>query len=199
MNKVNEINRCLCCENLNIRTILDLGNQPLANTYHKGESLEVFPLKLNLCENCWHLQLSHAVDPDLMFKNYLYVSGTSNTLREYFDRFVDITLEYNPNAKNILDIACNDGTQLDSYKRKNLKTYGIDPAENLYPISKEKGHNIILDYFTKESIKKFENIKFDIITAQNVFAHNTYPLEFLRLCKELLDENGKPKPHGIKK
>jgi len=190
MSNVRELNSCLCCENTDIRTILDLGNQPLANTYHNGESLEVFPLKLNLCQNCWHLQLSHAVDPDLMFKNYLYVSGTSNTLRDYFDKFVDITLEYNRNAKNVLDIACNDGSQLDSYKKKNLKTYGIDPAENLYTISKEKGHDIVVDYFTTDSVKKFQNTKFDIITAQNVFAHNTYPLEFLKTCKDILSEDG---------
>ena len=190
MSNVRELNSCLCCENTDIRTILDLGNQPLANTYHNGESLEVFPLKLNLCQNCWHLQLSHAVDPDLMFKNYIYVSGTSNTLREYFDKFVDITLEYNRNAKNVLDIACNDGSQLDSYKKKNLKTYGIDPAENLYTISKEKGHDIVVDYFTTDSVKKFQNTKFDIITAQNVFAHNTYPLEFLKTCKDILSDDG---------
>ncbi len=190
MNNVNELKNCLCCKNSDIRTILDLGNQPLANTYHTGDTLETFPLKLNLCENCWHLQLSHAVNPDLMFKNYLYVSGTSNTLREYFDKFVELTLQYNENAKSVLDIACNDGSQLDSYKKKNLETYGIDPAENLYATSKEKGHDIVLGYFTNKSIQSFGHKKFDIITAQNVFAHNTYPLEFLNLCKDVLSNDG---------
>lgn len=190
MSNFRELNECLCCGNSDIRTILDLGNQPLANTYHTGETLDVFPLKLNLCQSCWHLQLSHAVNPDLMFKNYLYVSGTSNTLREYFDKFVDITLSYNQNAKAVLDIACNDGTQLDSYKRVGIETYGIDPAENLHIISKEKGHNIVLDYFNDVSVKKFGDKKFDIITAQNVFAHNTYPLEFLKTCKKILNEEG---------
>lgn len=190
MNSITELQKCLCCGETDMRTVLDLGNQPLANTYHTGEKLDVFPLKLNLCQNCWHLQLSHAVHPDLMFKNYLYVSGTSNTLREYFDSFVDITLQYNKNPKNVLDIACNDGTQLDSYKKKGIETYGIDPAENIYPISSGKGHNIVLDYFTNDSVKKFKNTKFDIITAQNVFAHNTYPLEFLKICKEILSDDG---------
>ncbi len=190
MNKTTQLKKCLCCDNSDIRTILDLGNQPLANSYHTmNEELELFPLKLNLCEKCWHLQLSHAVNPDLMFKNYLYVSGTTHTLHKYFDDFVDLTLSYNSNAKNVFDIACNDGTQLDYYKKKNIKTYGIDPAENLYPISIAKGHDIILDYFTKESVKKV-NTKFDIITAQNVFAHNTYPLEFLKMCGELLSDGG---------
>ncbi len=37
--------------------------------------------------------------------------------KDYFDSFAIKTLEYVPNAKNILDIACNDGTQLDSYQK----------------------------------------------------------------------------------
>jgi 2-polyprenyl-3-methyl-5-hydroxy-6-metoxy-1,4-benzoquinol methylase len=190
MTNFKKLKNCLCCNNSDIRTILDLGNQPLANEYHKGEKLNVFPLKLNLCQNCWHLQLSHAVNPDLMFRNYLYVSGTSNTLRKYFDKFVDITLSYNKEAKNVLDIACNDGSQLDSYKKIGIQTYGIDPAENIYKISKRKGHNILLDYFNDKSVNKFGDTKFDIITAQNVFAHNTYPLEFLNVCKKILSDNG---------
>jgi SAM-dependent methyltransferase len=190
MSNSKELKKCLCCGNKDIRTILDLGRQPLANSYHNGKKLPTFPLTLRLCEECWHLQLSHAVNPDLMFKNYLYVSGTSKTLRDYFDWFVEFTLTFNQNAKNILDIACNDGTQLDSFKRKGLTTYGIDPATNLSKISSDKGHNIIVDYFNKESIDVLNNVKFDIITAQNVFAHNTYPLQFLKQCKDLLNDNG---------
>jgi len=188
--KIRELKKCLSCGNTYQKTILDLGKQPLANSYHTGEHLEYFPLKLNVCETCWHLQLSHAVNPDLMFKNYLYVSGTSETLRNYFSEFVEFTLSYNKNVKNVLDIACNDGTQLDFYKKKKIQTYGIDPAENLYSIAASKGHNIVMDYFTKNSVKQFGNLKFDIITAQNVFAHNSYPLEFLKICKNILSDEG---------
>jgi len=183
---------CLACGNSkSLRSILDFGEQPLANDYHSGDKLMEYPLKLNLCNECYHLQLSHAVNPDLMFKNYLYVSGTTQTLRDYFDYFSKMTLEYVPKAKNILDIASNDGTQLDSYKKIGLSTYGIDPAENLYPGSLKKGHNIICDYFNSNSIKKFNETKFDIITAQNVFAHTRFTLEFLKSCKEILADRGR--------
>ena len=123
---------CLACGNKELKTILDLGDQPLANEYHKGVEQTKFPLKLNLCDHCYHLQLSHTVNPDLMFKHYLYVSGTTQTLKDYFDLFAKKTLEYFPKAKTVLDIANNDGTQLDSYKKLGLKTYGVDPATNLY-------------------------------------------------------------------
>ena len=101
---------CLACGDSDLRSILDLGKQPLANNYHKGEYQEEYPLNLNLCQNCFHLQLSHTVNPDLMFKNYLYVSGTTKTLREYFDYFASKTLEYLPDSSKVLDIADNDSS-----------------------------------------------------------------------------------------
>jgi 2-polyprenyl-3-methyl-5-hydroxy-6-metoxy-1,4-benzoquinol methylase len=181
---------CFCCGDNNLKTILDLGNQPLANDYHSNLTLQhEYPLRLNLCDKCFHLQLSHTVNPDLMFKHYLYVSGTTQTLKDYFDMFAKKTLEYNPEAKNILDIASNDGTQLDSYKKLGLNTHGIDPAENLYNDAVSKGHNVVCDYFNLDTINKFNDTKFDIITAQNVFAHNKYTADFLRSCQYLMNEN----------
>jgi 2-polyprenyl-3-methyl-5-hydroxy-6-metoxy-1,4-benzoquinol methylase len=186
------IKTCLCCGSEKLQTILDLGNQPLANSYLKSQNEEemTFPLALNYCKNCTHLQLTHVVNPDLLFKHYLYVSGTTQTLRDYFDSFVAITESYFSSiySRKVLDIACNDGSQLDSFKKFGYETYGIDPAENLYELS-SKNHNVICDYLTKNSIVQF-GTKFDIITAQNVFAHNTYPKEFLEICRDNLNDDG---------
>ena len=183
------IKTCLCCDNDRLELALDLNSQPLANSYLKNSSDEedIFPLGINFCPECNHIQLTHAVDPDRLFRDYLYVSGTTKTLREYFNWFVSFCGNYT-SGKKILDIACNDGTQLDSFKKNGYETYGIDPAENLYSLS-SKNHNVVCDYLTEDSIKKF-NVKFDIITAQNVFAHNTYPQDFLRICKNNLNDGG---------
>jgi len=190
MNNIIEINKCLCCDSDNLITILDLNKQPLANSYHNNENIDEFPLALNVCKMCYHLQLTHAVNPDLMFKKYLYVSGTSSTLRKYFEWFTSFTLLYGTQKGTVLDIACNDATQLDYFKNFGFKTYGIDPAENLSLLSKDKGHEIIVDYFNQKSIDKLKGQKFDKIIAQNVFAHNTYPLYFLNMCKSILNEDG---------
>ena len=182
-----KLDKCLCCGGTNLEDILNLNNQPLANSYLNSADEEEFsyPLGISYCMDCTHIQLTHVVDPDKLFKHYLYVSGTTKTLRDYFDWFVDFTSKYTE-GKKVLDIACNDGTQLDSYKAKGFTTYGIDPAENLYPAS-SKNHSIVCDYFT--SAEQFDT-KFDIITAQNVFAHNSYPKEFLESCKDALNNNG---------
>jgi 2-polyprenyl-3-methyl-5-hydroxy-6-metoxy-1,4-benzoquinol methylase len=174
--------------------VLDLNDQPLANSYpqNKEDSEVYYPLALNYCNDCTHLQLTHGVNPDLLFKNYLYVSGTTQTLKDYFAKFVLTTTSYMPydGPYKVLDIACNDGSQLDAFKRKGHETYGIDPAVNLHELS-SKNHTVVCDYFNKNSIKNLKVDLFDIIVAQNVFAHNTYPLEFLQICEEHLDKHGR--------
>jgi SAM-dependent methyltransferase len=191
MENAKELDSCLCCGSDKLKLTLDFNEQPMANSFiaDPNDPELTFPLKLNLCEDCTHLQLSHAVNPDLLFKHYLYVSGTSQTLRDYFDWFVDYTQQFFVNKPNtVLDIACNDGTQLDSFKAKGFTTYGVDPAENLYEISSKK-HEVICDYFTDEYVDTLKAKNIDIINAQNVFAHNSYPVKFLQQCRDIMHED----------
>lgn len=188
---IKELTECLCCSNSGLSKVLDLGRQPLANNYLTTpiDHESTYPLAINFCSTCCHVQLTHAVDPDLLFKNYLYVSGTTQTLKDYFAEFVNIVNQYS-HGRRVLDIACNDGSQLDAFKKQGYETYGIDPAENLYPLS-SKNHNVVCSYFDSQSISQFNDKKFDIIVAQNVFAHNSYPKQFLELGSQILNDSGK--------
>jgi SAM-dependent methyltransferase len=90
----------------------------------------------------------------------------------------------------VLDIACNDGSQLNAFQNLGLRTYGIDPAENLYNLSSQN-HQVICDYFTARHTGELKNRNLDVITAQNVFAHNSYPLEFLQTCREIMHDGSR--------
>lgn len=185
---------CRCCNSYDLECILDLGMQPLANSYHKNKDdiLETFPLKLILCKNCYHLQLSHVVNPTLMFKNYLYISGISNTINNYFNWFADFTISKHKNKSGtVLEIACNDGSQLDKFKNKGWITIGVDPAENIYEISSQKGHTIYCGFWdskiSNDIIKNHNTV--DLIVAQNVFAHLDNVDNFLFNCKKIMNDN----------
>jgi SAM-dependent methyltransferase len=158
-----------------------LGAQPLANEFKNSatEPEETYPLAVVRCVECDHLQLDYFIDPDMMFKNYLYVSGTSDTYREYLAWFAG---KVGKAGDRVLDIGCNDGTQLDMFKAIGCDTWGVDPAENLWPVSSAK-HNVTLGYFD-ESYDP--GVTFDVINAQNVFAHNRDPLGFLVLTKRFM-------------
>lgn len=189
------LDSCLCCGTTDIFEVLDLGVQPLANSYHTvNETLPSYPLALKACPRCFHAQQAVAVNPDLMFKNYAYVSGTTQTLREYFDWFAKNTADrwghLYSDVPSVMDIACNDGTQLLSFKRIGWKTFGVDPAENLLERSKATGAEVVCDYWTPQSAKSF-GIPFDILIAQNVFAHNADPFDFLQTAKMVMHEKSK--------
>jgi SAM-dependent methyltransferase len=118
-----------------------------------------------------------------MYKDYSYVSGTSKTQLDYFDWFADFSTEkYGSQPINVLDIGCNDGSQLNAFQDKGAETYGVDPAENLFDTSSAR-HKIVCGYFTG---KEFKHTKFDIITCQNAFAHNFNQLELLQNVREVM-------------
>jgi hypothetical protein len=77
---------CLCCSK-DIFDVMDLGVQPLTNNLldFPNERYDQYPLKMMGCASCGHLQLSYFVNPTLLFKHYIYSSGTSHTLKNYFD------------------------------------------------------------------------------------------------------------------
>jgi 2-polyprenyl-3-methyl-5-hydroxy-6-metoxy-1,4-benzoquinol methylase len=194
MKNFKTIKKCLACDGKNLVPLLNLGMQPLANSYLKDKNAEqeVFPLKVKRCTDCFHVQLTVAVDPDLMYKDYLYVSGTSTTMSNYFEWFANFVYEYyrvlfgSKSFYTVLDIGCNDGSQLDKFKKNNIVTRGIDPAENLYPESSKK-HDIICDYFNKKTAEAL-GIS-NIIVAQNVFAHNNNPVEFMQAAKKVMADD----------
>lgn len=192
---------CKICNN-KTTSILDLGKQPLANNYKKDlkQIDNLYNLNLHLCPNCFHLQLNTIVKPSFLFENYLYISGTTKTLNDYFDFFSKKTLDNYINKNNcksikILEIACNDGSQLDYYKKNSkipIITVGVDPAINIYKkFSSKKDHDIYCDYFSKEIVNKLKDKYeyFDIIIAQNVMAHINYPHQFLEFAKELMNDS----------
>ena len=186
-NDCKQLNVCLCC-NKEKKLFLDLDKQPLANNYHEQNiKCEVYPLKLMYCPECFHCQLSHAVNPEVLFKSYKYVSGTSQTGLDFFKQNAFFISNYKENVGKILDIASNDGTQLDFFKELGWTTYGVDPATNLCPIAANKGHYIICDFWNEEAAKKLPIM--DVITAQNVFAHTQYVDDFLQNCKLVMDDN----------
>lgn len=195
MNNCNQIDNCLACGSGDLTFQLDLGIQALANNCIENLQVEEskFPLAVNRCTHCNHLQLTHAVDPALIYTHYLYVSGTSKTGRDHFEWFAKFAKEhmsYWPST--VLDIGCNDGTQLDYFKQLGLTTCGIDPAENLYETS-SINHKIYCSFFdTNLTDTMVENDeRFDIIVAQNSFAHNPDPVTYLKNIKRILRQGGK--------
>ena len=129
MSRVVENIKCLACDSSNIHMALDLGLQPLANSYKESvdSAEDRYPLAVKLCHSCKHLQLSHSVDPTIIYKNYLYATGTNQTIKDYCKWFANFIQEYIGITGKVLDIGCNDGTQLNYFKDLGFDTFTKAP------------------------------------------------------------------------
>ena len=185
------LTNCVACNEIVSKLTLDLGYQPLANDFlETARDFETYPLKLMRCINCFHSQLSIAVNPSRLFRNYSYISGTSETLSKYFNFLVEkINSEFGLNGK-ILDIGSNDGSFLSKFIETNWIGIGVDPAVNLIPISVSKGVHTIPAFFSQKTAQVLAT-DFDVVVAMNIFAHTSNPLEILLGIKKCLKENGR--------
>jgi SAM-dependent methyltransferase len=183
---------CRCCGGGDLVPYLDLGEQPLANAYHRGEALPRFPLAVSLCRGCAHSQLGIVVDPELLFRHYLYVSGTTETFRRHTAELADDALAFT-GARRVLDVACNDGTLLEQFRARGCEVHGVDPALNLRELTVGKGLPVLTELWGAQAASELRAsgaAPFDLITATNVLAHVADPLEFLRACAAALAPGG---------
>lgn len=178
---------CRVCTTENLEKVLDFGMTPLANSYVDKKDLDkpelFFPLQVNKCRLCDNLQLAHVVDPEIMFKNYLYASSTSPVFVKHFEEFA----EKMGKKEFVVDIGSNDGILLKPFQDMGCKVLGVEPAENI-----KSDVPVVRAFFTTGLAKKIvsEDGKADLITATNVFAHIDDLDEIVNGVKILLKDDG---------
>lgn len=176
MTTFDDLTACLACGHTRLTVALSLGRQPLANQFTATPTpLPAYPLQLVRCASCGHLQLSGSVDRAALFTDYIYRSGTTDTLRKYFRTFAQWVTDRH-GVGRLLDIACNDGSQLDAFAALGWDTCGVDPAANLSPLNR---HPHRVGFFDASCT---DLGRFDVIVAQNVVAHTDDPLGLLTVA-----------------
>lgn len=183
--------KCLICRNPAMDSVLDLGSQPLANNFtNEPETAESYPLHVYRCKHCTHTQLRYFVDRSVLFRTYIYESGTSATGRKHFKELAETyTRRIQKADRSVLELACNDGYQLDEFKALGWKTYGIDPAVNLIERARANGHIVESKFWGVEPTTIVQGVPLDLIVAENVLAHVTNPVGFLQTCASVMDSN----------
>ncbi len=197
-NRALELNYCRLCKVKNLKLVLDLGKSPLPNAFLKksqiNKSESSFPLKVNFCTNCGQVQLSHVVSPELMFRNYAYVSSTSPVMIAHFQEYADTVFKKLKLKKGdlVVELGSNDGVLLKQFKKLGTRVLGVDPARNVALRATKEGILTLPEFFNsklaEQIVKKYGKAK--IISANNVFAHINDLDEVVKGVNELLDENG---------
>jgi SAM-dependent methyltransferase len=172
------VDACQICGNSSLDQIMFLGFLPPVNDFHpigqrpKEESR--YPAEIVFCPNCHLLQSGYIVDPKIIFPaSYPYTSSTTKVLRDNFAELFREVSDLFPLTPEdlVIDIGSNDGNLLRNFQGHS-RVLGITP-EDIGTIAIEHGIPTILDYFTKDVVRKVrqEYGQAKIVTATNVFAH----------------------------
>ncbi len=186
---------CRSCGNFNLKRVVSLGYQPLANNLLKknDEKYELYPLEVNYCDKCHNCQLSVAVDPKKMFSNYLYTSSTSKSFRNHFilaAKKYSKELKLNKKKSFIIDIGSNDGIALKPFLDMGYKNVlGVEPAKNLAKLANKNKIKTFNGFLEKKNLKKIKK-NADLILASNVFAHSDKLKEMAECMFSLLKKDG---------
>jgi 2-polyprenyl-3-methyl-5-hydroxy-6-metoxy-1,4-benzoquinol methylase len=187
---------CRICQSLDLQSILNLGEQPLANALiDSDKDKEIFaPLELIRCNKCTTMQLSVNVNPELMFKDYLWVTGTTKTALEHLDKLSElIETKCLVTGKSLLEVGCNDGSLLKILSKKSFsRLIGVDPAKNIIDAIDSPSLELYSEFFNlqfaSEFIKKSNRV--DIVIARNVFSHVPDIVSCLKAVNMVLSEDG---------
>ena len=188
---------CFICGEKKLYKFLSLGHQPPSDAFLRADDLlkpeAVYPLELCLCESCYLVQLNYAVDPNKLFRDYVYNTATNNSLKKSFENLVNnLVKRFDLKDGDLaIDIGSNDGTLLSYYKPHKVKILGIDPS-SATKLAIKNNIPTIVDFFSKELaakvIKKYGRAK--IITATNVFAHVEKLDDFVIGVRDILTDDG---------
>jgi len=170
---------CRLCESTDLEIVLKLTPTPPANAFVPQERLNVveatFPLQVNFCNTCTHLQLSHVISPETLFRDYVYVSGTSHVMVEHLKDYAEQAVQYTGIIRGglVFEFGSNDGTLLGHFKEMGYRVLGMDPAINLAQEATARGLPTIPDFFGAESAEKVatEHGKAQLICANHCCAH----------------------------
>ena len=186
--------KCKNCFYNKYDKLFSLGSLNYSGKFPKKKSINVPQNQINLvkCKKCHLVQLDRKFNPKYLYNlDYGYRSGINTTMKNHLSNIsTKLSKLTNLNQNDhVLDIASNDGTLLNSYKKKNIVKVGIDPILNKFIRFYNNIDYKINSFFNIKAIKsKGIKNKFKIITACAVFYDVDKPNIFLKDISNLLDQ-----------
>jgi len=190
--------RCRVCGGQDATSILDLGAVPLANAFVGPDAPDAdaarYPLTLVQCAACAMVQIKEILPPEELFSSYLWVSGTSATLRAYTRDFaarlagrVDAA-----GGATVVEVASNDGSMLAALKEVGFDVIGVDPSD-VAEGANARGLPTIRAFFGTEVAGRIvsERGRADVVVARNVIGHVAEPNDLVAGIAGVLASDGR--------
>jgi predicted TPR repeat methyltransferase len=169
---------CRSCGAKLEHTVVDLGMSPLCESFlseAETDATEAFyPLRVQVCRECFLVQLAQYVKPEHIFTEYAYFSSFSVAWLEHAKAYVEMITQrerLGPNSL-VIELASNDGYLLQNFVERAIPCLGIEPAANVAKVAREKGVPTEVTFFDAEAAQKLRAADklADLIVANNVLA-----------------------------
>ena len=190
-----KITSCRNCKSKYFSKLFTLGKMCFTGKFPKNLTTNIpkVVISLIMCKSCKLVQLDRNFNPKYLYDtNYGYRTGINVTMTQHVNGVVKESIKIVKLKKkdSVLDIASNDGTLLNFYK-KNIFRVGIDPLIKKYKNQYKNINFGIQEFFSYKAIQKKKiNKKFKIITALSMFYDLPNPNKFLEDAKKVLDKEG---------
>lgn len=189
---------CRACDGTDHLRFLELGPQPLANgllsSLDEAATEPRFPLDVYFCRGCGLVQLLDVVDPEVMFRNYLYATGNADSIAPHNQGYASAVVQrLGLGATDlVVEVASNDGSLLGCFRERGVRTLGIEPATNIAEMARAKGLETINEFFgaaVGQQVAKSHGLAMAVI-GNNVLAHVDDTVDFLSGARHLLAPKG---------
>jgi len=176
-----------------MKKFLDLGQQPLANSYIEKKNLNLkenkFRLTVGFDIKNYLVSILNTVPKERMFnKDYPYKSSESKTMQNSFSKLAKkIKKKFKPNF--IIEIGSNDGAFIKNF---NIKVaVGVEPCKNLAKITRKKKYKTYSEYWSTSLAKTItKKKKADLIYSANTLSHIKNFNEIFKAIESSLSQNG---------
>src|SRR6187399_885601 len=132
---------------------LDLGAQPVGDLILTRADLRkpetFYPMQLFHCVDCGLTQLGYIVNPAVVYKNFPFVSGTTQTATRHLQSLPKRLVELvGLDGKSFaVDIGSNDGTLLKGYLPFGVPFLGVYPSGDPVRLAREAGIDTMHAFF----------------------------------------------------
>jgi 2-polyprenyl-3-methyl-5-hydroxy-6-metoxy-1,4-benzoquinol methylase len=166
---------CRICDSPDLEPVIDLGNQPWCNHFLRKEEVggePFYPLRVVYCHGCGAAQLDYTVKKEIMFGDHTYLSGVTKSLSEHFRKVAEEvdTRFVRGEARSVLDIGSNDGSQLKQFRALGYDVLGVESSKTTAEIANNAGVPTLNRFFNADTARDIGR-KFDVINASGVFFH----------------------------
>ncbi|MEK7560243.1 MAG: class I SAM-dependent methyltransferase, partial [Patescibacteria group bacterium] len=153
-----------------------------------------FPLEAYWCQSCNLAQLIHVVDPEIMFRDYVYFTSGMPRISFHWQAYANHVMANFLSRKDdfVLEVGSNDGALVKYFFENGYRALGVDPARNIVDTANKNGIPTICDFFGNTVADKIlqSHGKAKAILANNVFAHIDDHQSVLLGVTKLLHKDG---------